>query len=361
VVNCAGVLQDSPREDTEGVHASGAAALFAACEAYGVRRVVHFSAIGVERQQVSPFSATKWRGDLALKDRDLDWVILRPSVVLGRPVFGASALFRGMAALPWLPVMQGTGDLQVVALDDVAATVVFFLDPAAPGQVELDLAGPEPMAMDRVVAAFRAWLGWRPARRVTLPGPVGDLLYRAGDLAGALGWRPPMRTTARKEVARGAVGDPTRWTAMTGIAPKSLAASLELMPATVQERWFAQLYILRPVVLVVIILFWLLTGIISLTNGYSEGVDLMVRAGAGFLAAPGVVAGAVADILVALAIAYRPTTRRGLWAAVGLSIFYFTAGTVLLPELWNDPIGPLLKIWPILVLHLVALAVLEER
>ncbi|WP_333826751.1 hypothetical protein [Pararhodobacter sp.] len=28
--------------------------------------------------------------------RDLDWVMLRPSVVLGQPVSGASALFRGL-------------------------------------------------------------------------------------------------------------------------------------------------------------------------------------------------------------------------------------------------------------------------
>src|SRR5438477_306978 len=39
VVNCAGVLQDSPRDFTAGVHADGAAALFAACEQAGARRV----------------------------------------------------------------------------------------------------------------------------------------------------------------------------------------------------------------------------------------------------------------------------------------------------------------------------------
>src|SRR3954447_17741547 len=38
VVNCAGVLQDSPSDSTRGVHADGIAALFAACEHAGVRR-----------------------------------------------------------------------------------------------------------------------------------------------------------------------------------------------------------------------------------------------------------------------------------------------------------------------------------
>src|SRR5690606_8251756 len=89
VVNCAGTLQDGPRENTRAAHAAGADALFHACEQRGIRRVIHFSAIGVDRAQPSAFSATKHQGDTMLKARDLDWVILRPSVVLGRGVFGA--------------------------------------------------------------------------------------------------------------------------------------------------------------------------------------------------------------------------------------------------------------------------------
>jgi hypothetical protein len=37
------------------------------------------------------------------------------------------------------------------------------------------------------------------------------------------------------------------------------------------------------------------------------------------------------------------------------------AGTLLRPDLWTEPLGPLMKILPILTLHFVALAVLEER
>jgi hypothetical protein len=37
------------------------------------------------------------------------------------------------------------------------------------------------------------------------------------------------------------------------------------------------------------------------------------------------------------------------------------AGTFVLPRLWLDPIGPMLKIWPIIVLNLVALAILDDR
>ncbi|MGX8009023.1 NAD-dependent epimerase/dehydratase family protein [Mesorhizobium sp. ORM8.1] len=45
VVNCAGVLQVSARENTRDVHSTGAAALFGACEQASVNKVIHFSAL----------------------------------------------------------------------------------------------------------------------------------------------------------------------------------------------------------------------------------------------------------------------------------------------------------------------------
>lgn len=361
VVNCAGVLQDSARESTGEVHATGASALFKACAQAGVRKVVHFSAIGVDREQPSPFSASKLAGDEALTACDLDWVILRPSVVLGRPAFGASALIRGLAALPVLPIMPGTGPLQVVQLEDVLSTVLFFLQPGSPSRVAVELAGPEALAMTEVVEHYRLWLGWRPALKFVLPGWTARLLYRLGDLAGGLGWRPPMRSNAEKEISRGATGDARPWTAMTGIQPQSLAAALATQPATVQERWFAGLYFIKPVIFVLLPFFWIMTGIISLTAGWESGVDLLINTPVGALAEPAVVLGAIADIVIGALIAWRPTSRLGLWGAILLSLFYAVAGTILRSDLWAQPLGPLMKILPILALHFVALAILKER
>lgn len=361
VVNCAGVLQDSARENTRKVHAEGAAALFRACERLGIRRVVHFSAIGVDRAQPSSFSATKRLGDEALMACDLDWVILRPSVVLGRPVFGASALMRGLAALPVMLSMPNTGLLQVVRLEDVVDTVTFFLSPGAPSRVSLELAGPQALSMDDVVAKYRAWLGRKPARRMVLPQGLSSLLYRSGDLAAALGWRPPVRSNARKEMTRGATGDPLPWQKLTGITPASLSEALAAEPASVQEKWFAGLYVLKPLIFAVLAAFWLATAIISVTIGYGPGVRLMEVAGAGALSGPAVVAGALADFVIGSLIAFRRSSRLGLWGALGLSGFYIVAGSILRPDLWAEPLGPFLKIFPIVVLHLVALAVLEER
>ncbi len=361
VVNCAGVLQSGPDQSPQAVHCAAVAALGEACVERRIRRLVHFSAIGVDRATPSEFSESKAAGDAALMREDLDWVVLRPSVVLGAGASGAGSLFRGLAALPVLPLMPDTGPLQVVQLADVTRTVMFFLDPSAPGQVVLELAGPERLTFADVVAAHRRWLGWRPARRIPLPAWLAALLYKAGDFAGRLGWRPALRTNARREIVRGAVGDPGPWRKLSGIAPATLVHALATRPASAQERWFARMFFLKPVIFIVLGLFWLGTGLVSLGPGFDIGRKLLVTAGMPALAGPGVIAGAVADIIVGGGMLYRPTARYALYGGIALSVFYMITGTLMLPELWRDPLGPMMKIWPILALNVVALMILDER
>jgi uncharacterized protein YbjT (DUF2867 family) len=361
VVNCAGVLQDSPVESTRAVHVEGTSALFAACEQSGVRRVVHFSAIGVDRETPTAFSRTKYEGDHALMSRDLDWVILRPSVVVGAAAYGGSALFRGLAALPLLPVMPDTGLIQPVQLEDVVETVAVCLASKVPPRSAFELAGPDRLSFVETVRLYRRWLGWRDPRIIRLPRWAAALLYALGDFAGWLGWRAPMRSTARREIVRGATGDPSGWMRATGITPKSLAAALAARPASVQERWFAKMYFLKPTVITMLAVFWVMTGLIALGPGYRLGFGLMQEGGAGALSAPSVIAGALADIVIGIGIAVRRTARLALYISTALSVFYLVAGTALTPWLWLDPLGPLVKTGPIMVLTLTAFAILEDR
>jgi uncharacterized protein YbjT (DUF2867 family) len=359
VINAAGALQG---QDMQGVHVVGSAALYAACESEGVRRVILFSAIGTDREARSDFSRTKQEGEAALTSRDLDWVVLRPSVVVGRAAYGGSALLRGLASLPVLPVMPATAPIQPVHLDDIVETVVFFLKTGAPSRLALDLAGPRQMAFSDAVVLFRRWLRWRPAYRLPLPAWAASGSYRAGDVAQMLGWRTPINSTAQAEMRRGATGDPGPWRQATGVAPRDLEAALAGEPASVQERWFARLYALKPLIFGVFGLFWIVTGIISLGPGWEIGMSYVREGGLGEnLAALSIIAGALADIIIGLAILWRPASRYGLWAALIISLVYVVIGTALVPRLWADPLGPMLKIWPVLMLNLVAMAIREDR
>ncbi|MBL8553183.1 MAG: NAD(P)H-binding protein [Phenylobacterium sp.] len=360
VVNCAGVLQDSGADSTTGVHRDGPAALFAACEAAGVRRVVQVSAMGAGRQDATAFARSKAEGDARLAACDLDWVILHPAVVVGRAAYGGSALMRALAALPWLPEVRDAGPVQFVQVDDVAATAAWALRDGAPSRMTLELAAREPLTFGEAVATYRRWLGHPPAGRAP-GGFLMPLAFRLGDAAGLLGWRPPIRSTARRELAHGVAGDPSRWMALTGIAPRTLGQALAAEPASVQERWFANLYLMKAGVLAILALFWIATGAITLGPGLAAGRQMLADAGAGALAAPLAVGGGVADILIGAGIAARRTARAAIWTALALALAYLAAGTLLAPQLWAEPLGPLTKILPIVALHLVALAILEDR
>jgi hypothetical protein len=185
--------------------------------------------------------------------------------------------------------------------------------------------------------------------------------WKAGDLAARLGWRPPIRSTAAAEIVRGAVGDHRAWTEATGIRPQSLEAALAANPASVQERWFARLYLLKPVAIGIFALFWLMTGFVSLGPGWGHAVDVMEMTAAARLAAPAVIGGALVDLVVGALILWRPTARLGLIAALLVSLAYLLLGTLLLPALWADSLGPMMKVWPILALNLLCLAILDER
>ncbi|PHJ93778.1 NAD(P)H-binding protein, partial [Nostoc linckia] len=194
VVNCAGALQDSRSDNLAATHDIGLRVLVSACEAAGIRRFVHFSAMGVDQGALTPFSDTKRAGEAALVASRLDWIVLRPSVVLGAAVYGASALIRGLAALPLLPVMPETGLLRPVALEDVIETVQAALAGDISPKVALDLAGPDCFTFTDLIALYRRWLGFTPARTFAVPGWLGHLTYRLGDLVARLGWRSPVRS-----------------------------------------------------------------------------------------------------------------------------------------------------------------------
>lgn len=92
----------------------------------------------------------------------------------------------------------------------------FLLCPGAPARISVELAGPERFEFVELVRLYRRWLGLPLAVEFPVPRWLAALAYRSGDFAGRLGWRPPVRSTARLEVERGAVGDDSNWKRLTG-------------------------------------------------------------------------------------------------------------------------------------------------
>jgi hypothetical protein len=70
---------------------------------------------------------------------------------------------------------------------------------------------------------------------------------------------------------------------LAGLAPKDIEAMMAAEPASVQERWFARLFLLKPVVFGVFSVVWIATGLVALGPGWKIGMSLMREGGAGGL------------------------------------------------------------------------------
>lgn len=360
VVNCVGVLQDGARDDVQAVQVVGTCALFDACAAAGVRRVVHVSAIGASADGPTRFSRTKAQADGHLASLDLDWVILRPGLVLAPAVYGGSAMLRGLAGLPWVTPAVAS-KVQVVSVDNIADTVAFCLRRDAPSKVIWELAHPATHDLSDVAAALRQWHGFPPRPRLRLDVMQGVIAMFA-EWAGMLGWRSPARATALAQLSTGIVGDPSAWTRATGIKPKSLDAILAERPASVQDRWFARLYWLKPLAIIFLAAFWIATGVIALGPGRATAMGHLTQAGFGpWQAELLLVVGSLFDIALGLAVCVRRLTRRTLQLMLIVALVYLVVGTITAPELWFDPLGPYTKIIPSLLATVFTLAILDER
>ncbi|WP_281036970.1 MULTISPECIES: SDR family oxidoreductase [unclassified Rhizobium] len=359
IVNCAGALQDGLSDDLAATQEKAMLALYEAAVNAGGKLLIQISARTSGAASRLPFLATKRRADAALAASGLPFVILRPALVVGRNAHGGTALVRALASFPFVtPLVNGKMPVQTVAVEDVAAAVCAAIDGQIPSGSDLELSADEVLTLQNVVHAHRQWLGLAPAPAINLPAALTRPVALVADIAGTLGWRSPLRSTAMTVMSEGIV---TENNAPAGTSSlKTLKETLAGHPSGVQDLWFARLYLLKPLLILCLSIFWLLSGLVPLLN--------IEQAAAHFLpfmpqipAAALTVTTCLIDIALGVTVLLRPLARKALVAMLLVTAAYLTGGSLLEPGLWFDPLGPLVKVLPSIALTLVALATLDER
>lgn len=363
VVNASGALQTGLADNLTDLQDRSISALIEACEVSQVGSFIQISAPGALPNATTEFLRTKSAADERLRSSSLKWHILRPGLVISPNAYGGTALLRMLAAFPLvLPLVHADAKVSTVHIDDVTKAISLSINGVIPPGSDVDIAEMEPRTLRDVVLSFRRWLGYpEPAYVVSLPRQVGSLVGKVSDVLGFMGWRSPLRSTAISVMGEGVETNSDEYVRLSGQTPKSLVDTLHCLPNTIQERWFAPIYLLMPIVLATLSLFWLASGLIGLVQ-LDRASAHMTSAGFGaFVSAFSVIAGAVIDICLGAAVLYRPTARLACLGMVAVTAIYLFSGSFLTPHLWMDPLGPLVKTIPAAVLALVGAVLVRSR
>jgi uncharacterized protein YbjT (DUF2867 family) len=358
VINCAGVLHSRHGQSAAAVHAVAPIALFNAASKSGVKKIIQLSAVGTDA--ATEFARTKRAADEHLATLDVDWTILRPSIVYGRVAYGGTAMLRALAASPFRVPVIGDGNQSTtpIHVSDLCQVMLRALDDPGLNRKTIYPCGPETMTLADMLQAYRGWLGLPPARVLSVPLPLLRIGGRIGDVIGT----GPITSTAIGQLEHGTACDPAAYQAATGLRPMRFAQSLANEPAGTADLWHARLYLLRPLIRASLVLLWLESGIAGLLApvsastavlaplGFSDATALLIARAASLL-----------DLAIALALLLGYRLRSMATIQIAIVAAYTIGLTLLAPSLWLEPFGSLLKNIPVLALLLVHRIAEEER
>lgn len=364
VVNCVGILQSALRNDSRRVHVDATVAMMAGAASAGVRSVVQISALGADAAGTTPFARDKAEADAAIARVAPNAFILRPSLVYARDTYGGTRLMRALAGLPGIaPVIDADIAFEPIHADDLARIVVRCLDPDARGRGVYEIGGPQTLSMQAIVAETRWWLGFGAAREVRVPMWLLRPALWLGDGLGWLGAASAWRSTTLTQALAMPRASSHRLIALTGIEPRPMRQALAAEPAGAADRLAARLGFALPALRIALGFFWIISGIVALLPAPFAAARAVAELGgvpAGW-SAVAVATMAIVDVALGLPLVIGVKVRLFALLQAAVCLGYIVGLGVLLPALFADPLGAVVKIVPILFAALVVAAAAEDR
>jgi NADH dehydrogenase len=152
-----------------------------ACEAAGVRRVIHVSALGASASAPSRYLRSKAAGEAALRAAELELTVLRPSIVFGERDHFLNLFAALQRIFPVMPLACAQARFQPVWVEDVAAAIVACLDQRWTVGEVIECAGPQEYTLRQLVQLAGRWSG-HPRPVIGLPAALGRLQARMLEL-----------------------------------------------------------------------------------------------------------------------------------------------------------------------------------
>jgi NADH dehydrogenase len=151
-INLVGILHEGARDTFQRVHVELPRKIVDTCNAVGVQRLLHMSALGASEEAPSKYLRSKAAGEALVASSGLRWTIFRPSVIFGREDAFLNLFARLSRMLPVIALAAPKARFQPVYVGDVAQCFVQSVDDDLTHLARYDLCGPKQYTLKELMA-----------------------------------------------------------------------------------------------------------------------------------------------------------------------------------------------------------------
>ncbi|MCJ7490759.1 MAG: complex I NDUFA9 subunit family protein [Dehalococcoidia bacterium] len=162
VAHLVAVITEKGGQRFDAVIRGGTANVVSEAEKAGVKKLVYVSAIGAAQDPKYPYWHAKWQAEQAVAASNLNYTILRPSLVFGPEDDFFNRLQRLIRHAPIVPVAgDGKTRFQPIWVEDVVTCVVACLNEGVHDREIVEIGGSEYYTYNEIIDLIRRKVGTR--------------------------------------------------------------------------------------------------------------------------------------------------------------------------------------------------------
>lgn len=233
IIHLVGIIKEKGLETFERVHVEGTANLISAANSAGARRFIYISAIGARHDGVSRYQTSKWYAEELVRSSGLEWMVLRPSVMIGQGGEFVRILVDLVSKPPVVPII-GSGQymLQPLYVGDLVRAIIKSLENDAYWGTVHELGGPKAMTFNGMIEVVKKMLRVnKPV--IHIPIPLVSLFVK---LASGLITRLPITYDQLRMLLENNVTDRNALIEVFEIEPTSFSDALAISLRGGQEK-----------------------------------------------------------------------------------------------------------------------------
>lgn len=151
VINLVGVLEDKKKNSFNAAHIQGSESIMKSCKKHNIQKVIHISALGVDKNKTSKYAITKLKAEKNIK-KIQNSIIIRPSIVFGYEDNFLNFFANYAKFSPFLPLIGGGRTyFQPILVSDLVQIIIGSINKKFKDGQIIEVGGPDILSFKEIL------------------------------------------------------------------------------------------------------------------------------------------------------------------------------------------------------------------